>query len=219
MILEHDGQSVDFYDKFPRTAKNIGISLSGGLDSSLILYLLVKMIQERNDDDVTIYPIVCYDVDNESIDEPYTVQRIINWIEDYTGMDEIIAPISVTPYSHPSSEKRDVIKANMLYLQRRFDCEFTLTGISLGMPEAPRTGEAPWSADSDILRLHDLHPHRFPWSTVNKKFISAQYKKLGIEELATLTNSCTVSSTTPCKVCWWCEERYWAFNSFDGGVQ
>ena len=219
MILEYDGQIVDFFDKFPSKISAIGVQLSGGADSSLMLYLLVKMIQNRNDcDRVKIYPIVCYDVQAKNIDEPNVVANVIKWIEHNTGCD-FITPMSVTPFFNPLSDKTDVIRANRLYLKQKYNCEFTLDGISMGMPHSSRPDIGDWRDDAKIWALNDMYPHEFPWSTVTKRFISEQYKKFDINELSKLTNSCTISSTVPCKECWWCRERYWAFNSYDGGLQ
>jgi 7-cyano-7-deazaguanine synthase in queuosine biosynthesis len=92
-----------------------------------------------------------------------------------------------------------------------------LDGISLGGPSARETDI--WNDDNRIKELYTKHPYEFPWSIVDKKFIAAQYKKFGIEELSTLTNSCIISSKSPCKKCWWCKERYWAFGSYDGGIK
>jgi hypothetical protein len=72
--------------------------------------------------------------------------------------------------------------------------------------------------------------NEFPWKYVNKKFIAHQYKKYNLmENLYPLTESCVTetvdnlllmgSKLFPCKTCYWCREKYWAFGSFDGGIQ
>lgn len=219
MILEHDGQVIDFFERFPKDQNSVGLQLSGGADSTLILYLLVKMMQSfENTENKKIYPIVAHDIDTPDIKAYDVVENVIEWINNKTKCN-FIQPVSITPYFHPRANKDDVIRANRLYLKQRYGCEFTLDGITLGMPGDPREATCRWGDDNNIRELDALYPHEFPWAIVNKKFIAAQYKKFGIEELSMLTNSCTESSETPCKKCWWCRERYWAFGSYDGGVQ
>lgn len=219
MILEHDGVVVDFFDRFPKDQNNVGLQLSGGADSTLLLYLLVKMMQEsENTKDKKIYPITAHDIYTPDIRAYDNAANVIKWIEEKTKCD-FIQPISITPYFHERGEKDDVVRANRLYLNQRYNCKFVLDGITLGMPGDPRQATCRWGDDDNIRELNDLYPHEFPWSIVNKKFIAAQYKKFGIEELSNLTNSCTDSSITPCKKCWWCRERYWAFGSYDYGLQ
>ena len=60
---------------------------------------------------------------------------------------------------------------------------------------------------------------------VNKKFIAQCYKDYNLmDKLYPLTASCigyadtTNYFTEPCKTCWWCKEKLWAFGSYDGGV-
>lgn len=219
MILEHDGVVVDFFEKFPKDQNNIGLQFSGGADSSLILYLLVKMIQNsENSDNRRIYPIVAHDISAPEVKAYDVAENVIKWIEEKTKCN-FIHPISITPYYSELREKTEPIRANRAYLKQRYECEFTLDGITLGMPNDPRQSTCEWGEDDKISKLNALYPHQFPLSTVNKGFVAAQYKKLGIEELSNITNSCTTSSATPCKECWWCRERYWAFGSYDGGLQ
>ena len=77
-------------------------------------------------------------------------------------------------------------------------------------------------------RLETMLFFSAPFDNVNKKFIAELYKgePYMIDQVYPLTASCVsdVSLDTnhwqsPCKQCWWCQERYWAFGSYDGGVQ
>ena len=48
MILKDDKETtVDYFSKFPSNIENIGLSLSGGMDSALILWCLVEMLRGR----------------------------------------------------------------------------------------------------------------------------------------------------------------------------
>lgn len=64
-----------------------------------------------------------------------------------------------------------------------------------------------------------------PFADVDKRFIQAEYKKENLlGDLFPKTISCTgytgvtAHFTKPCRTCWWCHEKKWAFGMFDGGV-
>ena len=66
--------------------------------------------------------------------------------------------------------------------------------------------------------------HVKPFVQVDKKWVAGMYEKLGLmNELFPMTASCigdnAASSfyTQPCKKCFWCYEKMWAFGCYDGG--
>lgn len=66
--------------------------------------------------------------------------------------------------------------------------------------------------------------HYKPFINVDKKFIAGLYEQFGlINTLFPLTMSCigfapeTKNFTEPCKKCFWCYEKKWAFGCYDGG--
>lgn len=93
-------------------------------------------------------------------------------------------------------------------------------------------------SDEGLTKLQDTtlfgknatgKPQILPWGTVDKTFVGAQYEKYNlIDTLLPLTESCIYSpymtegrdypfKKAPCKVCYWCNERYYTFGSFDYG--
>jgi hypothetical protein len=62
--------------------------------------------------------------------------------------------------------------------------------------------------------------------TVDRSFVAEYYNKIPfLKNLFPLTKSCissdiieTKSWTQPCKKCWWCKEKFWAFHKYDGGT-
>ncbi|NDB29340.1 hypothetical protein EB155_06235 [archaeon] len=64
-----------------------------------------------------------------------------------------------------------------------------------------------------------------PLAFMHKRFIAEEYKKHNLmNDLFPLTASCigyantTNNFSEPCKKCWWCKEKKWAFGMYDGGV-
>jgi 7-cyano-7-deazaguanine synthase in queuosine biosynthesis len=69
----------------------------------------------------------------------------------------------------------------------------------------------------------NVYKEKYPWWNVDKKFIAFQYQKYNLMNIIfPLTESCIEDKKDqpfPCKKCFWCEEKYWAFGSYDGGIQ
>ena len=67
--------------------------------------------------------------------------------------------------------------------------------------------------------------HYRPFVNVDKKFVADLYKQFDLmDDLFPLTASCigfekeTNYFTEPCKKCYWCYEKKWAFGCYDGGI-
>jgi hypothetical protein len=68
--------------------------------------------------------------------------------------------------------------------------------------------------------------HYHPFVNVDKRFVAGLYEQEGLmDTLYLMTESCigfaieTNWFTEPCKQCFWCWEKYWAFNSYDRGLK
>ena len=79
-----------------------------------------------------------------------------------------------------------------------------------------------WELDNGIhppgKTFFDLHR---PFTLVDKSFIAHFYHKYDLMDLYKQTVSCTGDVTDkkyPCRKCFWCHEKKWAFGSYDGGV-
>ena len=224
MILEYEGIEVDFFKRFPSNWKNIGIHVSGGADSALILYCIALMVHSRGQSDtVKIWPSVSYDTAAPDCKTHDFGKAVVKYIQNLPIGKSVQSPyLHVYHQEDPDTESKNTyLRPARRHLFDVIGCETVLDGTTRGMPGIPRpTGS--YDPDEEELIALTKTPgieFVFPFATVNKKFIAAQYKKFGLEELSTMTSSCVVSSHEPCKECWWCKERYWAFGSYDGGVQ
>ena len=76
--------------------------------------------------------------------------------------------------------------------------------------------------DLEYLGIYDT-PEYKPFEHVDKRFTAQVYEDLFLlETLFPLTRSCLsgdVEKTNyhekPCKECYWCEEKFWAFGQYD----
>ena len=204
MILEYNGQQVNF--SYPQVKKAC-LYLSGGADSALILYLLSKT-------DIEIYPVNGYDITTPDIDSPTCAKNIINYVKNKSPNAKI-NDLLIYPYQPNDVSKYSAMRPMRNYLEQQYGVNYWIFGTSLGMPHEDRP-------TNDVCLVEFQKKYKdviFPWATVNKRFIAEQYKKFNIENLSLITNSCIQSGITPCKKCWWCKERFWAFGSYDGGIQ
>ena len=69
-----------------------------------------------------------------------------------------------------------------------------------------------------------------PWWGLDKTFVAHQYKVFDLmNTLYPMTESCVYAphlknenyniEKPPCKMCYWCNERYFSFGSYDYGVE
>lgn len=209
----------------PKKYKKLGISLSGGSDSAFMSYLLFDHITKNSLDH-----------------EIYFVSGIIRskgkWKKFYT--EEIVDFIT------DKNSKVDVKSHDVLIvdeLQEMFDYERKLletkkVDIFLNATTQNPPYEELLKYDMLNGRLlnrdekgRDVWRNELggivykPFINVNKKFIAQGYSDYNLmTTLFTKTISCekrygeTNYNELPCKQCWWCKEKYWAFGVYDMGV-
>lgn len=221
MILQHDGHIVDYFETFPIGVKHIGLGLSGGTDSALTLYCLAATIESKQQQHrMEIYPVHGYDLRRTVAKSYQVVENIVQYVR-------LCFPAVTIHNPHVVAFRKtdaDIVTANYLmnakeYLKRRYNVQVFVEGLTKGMPNSVRPNSGTHDpTDEDMAGLQKRYPLRFPFGGVRKDFIAAQYKNLDILPLSLKTVSCIDDNTTPCKTCWWCQERYWAFGNYDGGV-
>jgi hypothetical protein len=203
----------------------IGIGLSGGADSSLLFYILLKYSSG---------PVHVFSCGNgrTSNHEPISALKIINRCIALTGRRDIYF------YAHWVEVKnintginRNILsqlKLPILYngLTRPPPAgaieNFDNNGECVGGVDHGMTLPSYWNGkDSELFkRFFDLKIEYgeelnlyTPFININKKKIAELYKELKIEHLYPATRSCEslIYDTGHCGTCWWCKERIWGF--------
>jgi hypothetical protein len=209
--------------------KTVGIQVSGGLDSALLLYLTTKAIQ-KNNLDLKIQPISVFIP--SKVKNIASTEAIIEKIRELTGADFINdGLIFDMPVEETSTYdgKKDNYFVNMirnLFIEGKIDFEFN--GNTKNPPESARVG---WKNDQHRQKNRDAAssiyntPHSAsPHYNMDKSDIINLYLKHKIfDDIAPLTCSCDENVSVvhehqlnvPCGSCWWCEERRWGFESND----
>lgn len=209
--------------------KAVGIQVSGGLDSALLLYLTTKAIQEQGLD-IEIQPISVFIP--SKVKNIASTEVIIDKVRELTGADFIRdGLIFDMPVEETSTHdgKKDQFFVNMIReLFYSGTISFEYNGNTKNPPDEARVG---WKNDEYRQKNRDHAasiyntPHSAsPHYNMNKADIINLYLKHGIfEEIAPLTCSCDenvdlvheLELNVPCGSCWWCREREWGFESND----
>ena len=231
MIYANEYGTVDLLsEQFLKSLRSdegtIGMKLSGGADTALLLYLFAKEISERN----LKFNILPYTF-NDKPDRFIVAQMILNEIK--TVFPTV--RFKKHQYGDISPPYRKVFDKWALKLTQENDIVFFTNATNLPAPEEAitinkelaefvGTREAPRNYDTQDLErigINDI-PEYSPFKNVDKRFTAQVYEdEFLLETLFPLTRSCLGSAEVtdyhekPCKMCYWCEEKYWAFGQYD----
>lgn len=217
---------------------DIGIWMSGGVDSTLCCYLICKTIKENNLD-IFVHPL---SVRRPKPGNPLHAVPISRKIKEILNFENMKPHLVYYPPIETQEEK-DYADAGFFIEKNRenFNTKIQLlfSGITQNPPqevqlgfnhgisqEEPKRGEGikrekeACSVDGYGITHYQINPLTY----LNKKDLFEIYKKEGIlESLFPITRSCEQThfdlNGKPnhpvdghCGKCWWCEERMWAFN-------
>lgn len=224
-------KNVDFFPKeLQEKYKKIGVSVSGGVDSALVFYCMCKTIQDEGLTEThEIYPISSSD-SNRKDGKEHTL-KIIQTVQN------IFPNVKIHECRWDSFDKFDknfVHKCDNLFKDLLRDgINITLTGattnISKDLVFTDKLHTRDLNRDSENIEdtRNLYHSKKYdgmliykPFAFEDKFFISDCYEEYGIvENILPLTISCVnpvpLDSFNPCKECYWCQEKFLAFGTFD----
>lgn len=218
MIIPHSKQELDI--RIPRDVTNVGLKLSGGIDSAIVGYILSKYVTEERPG-VRITPIT---VDQEG--KAYQIQFAKKVIEYYKTVFGDIYTEHYTGFS-PMPEAENYTKAQDEVTQRLYaegKIQFHFAGITANPPPGSipqRIYDQGWTDPPDrgvskFLKSIYVDSNRcLPLINFDKKAVSELYDYFDLQNtLFPLTRSCeqyTDDFTQHCDNCWFCGEREWGF--------
>lgn len=196
--------------------KVIGLSMSGGADSTLLCVLVAKTIDQKGLNSI-IQPYNGYDtwapLDSAGL------PKIITYIRTLFPNVRINWPVSVVFDTNGDHEKdkNTYIRPFVHNLINREYVDFIIPGISSGPPieVQEKFGIKDHTAIQRIPgyrlwnEVENANDKRAPFKNVDKRFMLQCYKDFGLKELFDMTQSCTHPAGN-CGKCWWCKEREWA---------
>lgn len=184
----------------------IGISCSGGVDSSVLLYILMSQ---------NIKPIHIFTCASKlkNYSSAFTTVEVINKCIQLTGNNNIFHHI------HYVDEQT---KENLFYKDKFKNIYLLYTAITQNPPQEVSSKFENTITETERepgeVKLLYTDENRFymPFANINKKEIYNIYKELDLlDSLFPVTRSCESLILTKghCGKCWWCEERKWAFGT------
>ena len=234
MKYTSEAGDLDFWDPYPKLNdfKMIGINLSGGADSALVMFMTCRELEKRNSD-AMIVPIT--GVDKTRPTNIWNAEEIVLLFKEMFPMVKF-ANHEVNHYTKDhEKDKTNKHKKHesKLWSEKKIDVLFH--GRSANPPEDVakannlffKREERRDKHGHERVPYHENHnkPFYCPLEYLDKRFVAEQYKKFNLlDNLFPITASCveyadkTDNFTKPCKECWWCREKKWAFGMYDGGV-
>ena len=183
---------------FPEGKTKIGVMLSGGADSAILLYLLCleRKLGRTNQE------IIPFTVARPDGAWNY-VQPIVNWVKEKLDID-LPDPLKVgDPTLHHSQQGRSG--------ERQARAEYGIEHIFYGSQAHP---------DRSVIELPGEYPNRpasielpgttCPFALVDKRHTLSLYDVFDVWPLIELTHSCTAQTEGRCGECYNCKEREWA---------
>ncbi|MEK9741328.1 MAG: hypothetical protein VW262_09090 [Flavobacteriaceae bacterium] len=186
--------------EIPHDAKKIGVLCSGGVDSTLLLYLLVKQNLKSN------LQIISFS--NVKPDQKTCVENVFSWIKEELNYN-------LQNYMVRFGWIRQMV-SDILQV---YDMDYVFTGCN----------KVVWDENEftpTIVIPHDNPPkrgdplnekHLRPFINIDKLEITKLYLDNHILDLLYLTRSCghTTGYSSPCGGCYFCTERKWALSKLE----
>lgn len=198
-IIQVAGVDIDIHEE------GIGISCSGGADSSLLLYILMRHVVSP------IHIFTCANKKKKYSNLP-VVQSVIQQCIELTGNSNIQHHIHFveqqTNENFYQFSHFKLIRVLYTAITKNPPLVVTDTWNQINTEHEERNPEI----NRDLY--HRNNTFYTPFHRIDKKAIAEMYKELDLlNSLYPLTRSCENEewSKGHCGECWWCKERFWAF--------
>lgn len=189
---------------------NLGIFVSGGADSAILLYLLMCNL------DISQKLVIFSTHSNlKGRSSLPIVGNIIEYCINRTAFNNI----------YHFQQFVDEQNIQILYSpMAEFGSAFNIQQVFTGMTAAPPLEECEAfkgintnleKRNPNVIKNTSNGIYERPFINKNKKFIAELYSYYQVDALFSLSRSCEKFTSVPinyhCGQCWWCEERKWAF--------
>lgn len=196
----------------PTDVKKAGIMLSGGMDSALLLYMLVVelVVELGSPDDITLK---VYNVPNPKDNASLYSSKIVEYIS--TAFNK---PLEIISVGDVTLAHNRIINEPAGKILRDKEVDLLFSATNQNPPVDLGNVGYPWRRSPDAPPTKNV---AFPFVHLYKNEILEAYQLLGQLDLAGLTHSCTESTGARCTKCFQCLERAWAFSQLglvDNGI-
>lgn len=241
-IYKNKYGQINLFDdcKYFNKTNDINVSVSGGADSALMLWMIFKEFSEKN---IQKNLLVSTMWASKSIRDgmPSNLQAANDVVKYVSGCFPDVkykrfiyhSDINFIPYQ--TQEKKTEYKKIKLKEDKKFHNEMQKQFDTLPLHIWGETSN-PEKGDRVAFKMDNSREYRrdpgnpfleqkfmnnrsrwAPFIKFTKRFLSEIYKEYHLMDLFALTESCVGLNTKglPCKQCWWCNEKYWAFGYYD----
>lgn len=193
----------------------IGASLSGGADSALMLYFILKYTN------MPVH-IFTYAHEDKMLRNPTASMSVINKCASLTGNYNLIHHIVYRKHGN---------RTELFGLPTEYKAQGLIDTLYTGITKNPPlavTNSFLYSTtehtarDPEVTRPNKEDFVYMPWTNLDKRDLAKIYKSHDLlDSLFPVTRSCEWSPNNEgipdpgmghCGKCWWCEERRWGFN-------
>lgn len=214
--------------------QRIGISLSGGADSALLAYLLLK------NTDADFYFTTQIRMWKTRPWQRYVAKDVVGWftekfknkifhLENFVPpeMEEPNTTFITDEYGKSKPGNRIILRAYNEYVAHTYKLDAWYAGVNLNPSEI--FNGAPQDRNNAVIPVQLEHmgiPVIHPFVNVQKDWIIRQYINQGVGELLEITRSCegefenlNYNNYKPyqpvpvCGTCFWCKEREWGMTN------
>ena len=182
------------YHKIQPWNKNLGVLVSGGIDSALLYYLLLKQNQEQGN----THNIKAYTILRKEGSRQYALP-VINYINSLFDLPEqeltIVGDNTLDEPIQVSSGMAEIFQKKLSHV------------VYVGVIDTLDIHLIGWHR----VIVRDTEHFKYPLMNLNKSHIIDLVYQLGQQHLFKLTHSC-IYETGRCNICNGCNERQWGFN-------
>ena len=185
----------DFVFDFEKLGTNVAIQFSGGMESTLLLYLFLKEWHQRNSDKK--YCAYTFQRWNRPIEK---AKRLIKIISEHNNWD-INHEVLDMPIIKECAVEAKLTKS--MILERGHD------SILAGVQSFP--DDESIRPKNIIIYPKDMGIVYAPFRYLQKHHTIDAYHQLNIEYILPHTHSCGSNLDDPCNICYNCRERIWGY--------
>lgn len=193
--------------------QNIGIFISGGLDSTVLAYLLFDIRNKTNrKNKLSLFVVPRPDNSYEH------ALRVIDYLEKTFDMSTDLNVVGTGDVHHTKQ-----LTSGLKEAVEKYECDIYLTAITTN-PENANPAEKLPNYQYDTFKDENGVPYNGPkriksWSPkvfdvfwdYTKIDTVRVIKEMGLTEIPNITHTCTGSKSLRCGRCWQCCERAWGF--------
>ena len=212
----------DWFDEFHERfnyPEQVLHTVSGGADSAFSLWFHCHYVREKG---LNVTFNVFSDYDGSSSSPSKNFIKVFNFISKMEFPELSFGEHRVwrNDYSKPGIAQRRNEQVKKFKTDLGIDSP-DISGTTMAPPISTmkRLGMMGADGTGNSMLNRTVPKNKGPFTKVAKDKIAELYQKYDIMDMFYLTDACIyMVNNQPCKECWWCKEKYWAFGMYDYGI-